>query len=221
MPLRNHLACRFKLKELTETGRFSGLASVYGNVDLGSDVVEPGAFTKTLADHAGVFPILWQHDSRHPVGLGTFTDTPRGLQVEGQLTMEVSKAAEAYALMRDKVVRGLSIGYDTMKDSVVGGVRHLQELRLWETSIVTFPMNQLALVDGVKTAEEFEELVARMEEACEQMDFDRETSTQVLKSLRALRPLDAAAQKQQDAAPDLHALSDPIRSFADSIRWSS
>jgi len=201
--IREHLACKFKVKELTETGRFSGLAAVYGNVDLGKDVIEPGAFTKTLNEHGGVFPVLWQHDSRQPIGLGTFSDSAKGLQVEGQLTMEVGKAAEASALMRDKVARGLSIGYDAMTAPVRDGIRHLTEIKLWETSIVTFPMNEMALVDGVKNVAGFLEFLRQVEEGS--IEFTGEEFSALQKTFSALAARRAPAATQDISAPDLHA----------------
>ena len=45
-------AFKLEIKSISDQGIFKGLASVYGNVDLGGDVVEPGAFARTLA-HKG------------------------------------------------------------------------------------------------------------------------------------------------------------------------
>lgn len=144
-------AFKLEIKSISDQGLFKGLASVYGNVDLGDDVVEPGAFTRTLAHKGGQVPILFAHDSRQPIGLGRLTDTPKGLAIEGSLVMESAKAREVFALMKKGVLRGLSIGYDSVRDTVTNGVRHLQELKLFEVSVVCFPMNELATVSDVKT----------------------------------------------------------------------
>jgi HK97 family phage prohead protease len=144
------LNCKFQIKSLDEAGKFSGLASTYGNVDLGGDVVVPGAFQKTLLDRGGEVPILFAHDSRQPVGLGTLKDTAAGLAVEGQLVLSVGKAKEAYDLLKAKVLRGLSIGYDAIKSDYKDGVRYLRELKLFEVSLVVMPMNELATVSAVK-----------------------------------------------------------------------
>ena len=141
---------RFQIKSLNEQGQFSGLASVYGNVDLGGDVVVPGAFQKTLADRGGEVPILFAHDTRQPVGLGKLKDTASGLLIEGQLILDVPKAREAYSLLKARVLKGLSIGYDTVKSDIKAGVRYLRELKLFEISLVTVPMNEQALVTSVK-----------------------------------------------------------------------
>jgi HK97 family phage prohead protease len=145
------LNCSVEIKSITDQGQFQGLASVYGNVDLGGDVVVAGAFQKTLADRGGEVPILWQHDLKSPIGLGKLTDTANGLAIEGQLILaDVPKAREAYSLLKAKVLRGLSIGYDSIKSDVKDGIRFLRELKLYEVSLVTVAMNELAQVSAVK-----------------------------------------------------------------------
>ena len=146
---------RFELKSLSDAGSFEGLVAVYNNVDLGGDVIEPNAFAKTLTDRGNEIPILWQHDPREPIGLGKLNDTSQGLLVQGQLVLESPVAAKSYALMKAKVLRGLSIGYDSMKDRMVDGIRHLLEIKLYECSLCTFPMNPAAQITGVKSVEDF------------------------------------------------------------------
>lgn len=149
-----HKDFRFELKSLSAEGSFEGLAAVYGNIDLGGDVIEPGAFAKTLLDKNGEVPILFAHDTHEPIGIGRLTDTREGLAVTGELVLESPTASKAYALLKKGVLKGLSIGYDDVKSKVVDGVRRLSELKLWEVSLVVFPMNPLATVTGVKTVED-------------------------------------------------------------------
>ncbi len=151
----NKSSFKLEIKEMGSTeGTFTGLASVYGNKDLGGDVVMPGAFAKTLNDKNGEVPILWQHDTSEPIGLGKLSDSSDGLQIKGELVLESSVAQKAYALMRRGVLKGLSIGYDTIKEDIKDSTRFLKELKLWEVSLVTFPMNQAAGVQSVKRVEE-------------------------------------------------------------------
>ena len=42
-------------------GSFAGSLAVYNNIDLGGDLIEPGAFTKTIKEHGDQVPLLWQH----------------------------------------------------------------------------------------------------------------------------------------------------------------
>jgi Escherichia/Staphylococcus phage prohead protease len=139
-----------KIKSVDDTGSFTGLGAAYNNVDLGGDRILPGAFTRTLA--AGKqFPLLWQHDPSNPIGTAKVTDTPQGLQVEGTLLLQDPTAQKAYLFLKSGVIRGMSIGYETIQSSMDGDTRVLKELRLWEISVVTFPMNTDATISSVKS----------------------------------------------------------------------
>jgi len=155
-----------EIKEISVTGEFEGRLSVYNNVDQGGDLVEPGAFTKTIKERGGEVPLLWQHNPSVPIGMLSLQDRPDALWVKGQLLMDLDEAKKAYLLMKARIVKGLSIGFETVKDSVENGVRRLKELKLFEGSVVTFPMNELALITNVKAAREkkdFNEELARIQ----------------------------------------------------------
>jgi hypothetical protein len=137
------------IKEVTDEGKFVGMASVYGNTDLGGDVVERGAFAKTLQENP-VIPILWHHDAKEAIGHGTLRSTRDGLEVAGELDMLDPTAQKALRKMKLGLSKGLSIGFQSIQDEIKNGVRHLKEIKLWEVSVVTFPMNILAFVTGVK-----------------------------------------------------------------------
>lgn len=137
---------------MTDEGTFSGMASFFGVVDLQDDVVDPGAFTKTVRENP-VVPILWQHRSDEVIGQGTLENTPQGLAIDGVLDMDDPVAVKAFSKLRKNLIRGLSIGFETVKADMKGGIRHLTEIKMWEVSIVTFPALPIALVDSVKAIE--------------------------------------------------------------------
>jgi HK97 family phage prohead protease len=142
----------FELKSLDDAGALEGYAAVFGNVDYDGDIIEPGAFTKTIQETGGQVPILYQHDRYEPIGVSTSLDQDRkGLLVKGQLNMDVQRARETRALLNQGAMQGLSIGYKTIKKAYEGGARRLKELGLKEFSPVTFPANPLA-VASVKAA---------------------------------------------------------------------
>src|ERR1700722_6035802 len=88
-----------KIKSIDDAGTFVGLGAVYGNVDLGNDVIDPGEFTRTLS--AGkAWPVLWQHDPSNPIGHAKIPDTPQGLQVAGTLVLSDPTALKAYRFMK-------------------------------------------------------------------------------------------------------------------------
>jgi HK97 family phage prohead protease len=141
----------FEIKEVTAEGKFSGYASLYDEIDLGGDVVRKGAFAKTVRESKSV-PILWQHDSREVIGMGALKDTKDGLMIEGELDMEDSVAVKAHRKMKRGMIRGLSIGFNTIKSSPPDVMpRELLEVKLWEVSVVTFPMLPSAQITHVKS----------------------------------------------------------------------
>jgi HK97 family phage prohead protease len=143
---------RVEIKAIAEDGTFEGLLSTYGNVDKGGDLVEPGAYTKTMRERSGEVPLLWQHDPHEPIGKLELSDTAEGLRVKGTLMLDLPTAKKAYLLIKNQVIKGLSIGYEVVKKEMTGGVRRLKEIKLYEGSIVTFPMDELALISAVKRA---------------------------------------------------------------------
>lgn len=143
------LNLEIKAQDVAEDGTFTGWASMYDVIDLGGDVVRKGAFTKTIKESKQV-PILWQHDAREVIGIGTLTDTEKGLKIEAKLDMADPLAVKAYNKLKNGFLKGLSIGFMTVKDSIEGGIRHIKEAALYEVSVVTFPMLPSAQVTAVK-----------------------------------------------------------------------
>lgn len=140
-----------QIKELTDEGTFEGYASVFDDVDQGNDVVKKGAFRASLKERMP--KMLYQHDPDKPIGkwLDVHEDE-HGLYVKGKIIRETEKGAEVLALMKEKILDGLSIGFRTvkaMRDEKTS-VRSLIEVKLWEISVVTFPMLQSATIDNVK-----------------------------------------------------------------------
>lgn len=142
------------MKSLGGDGRFSGYASVFGEVDLGKDVIEHGAFARSLAKKgpAGV-RMLYQHDPAEPIGRWLLLrEDARGLFVEGQLTLGAPRADEVHAHLKNRALDGLSIGFRTVRAirDPRTGIRRILEADLWEISVVTFPMLPSARVVTVK-----------------------------------------------------------------------
>jgi hypothetical protein len=147
----HRLDFNFKIKSTADQGdqgTFSGMAATY-DLDQGGDRIVPGAFSRTLQNKR-VVPLLWQHNSDDPIGDVSCTETSQGLAVEGRIVLSDPVGKKAFALMKAKVISGLSIGYSTLQESVENGVRLLKEIKLFEVSAVTFPMNAAALIASVK-----------------------------------------------------------------------
>ena len=161
---KTEVACERKfyplqLKRVQRDGAFEGYASLFGREDLGRDVVLRGAFQDSLKKTgAGGIKMLFQHDPNQVIGVwDDIREDGRGLYVRGRLTLEVARAREVLALMREGALDGLSIGFRAVKArrDRRSGVRRLLQIDLWEISIVTFPMLPDARVSGLKTSRPF------------------------------------------------------------------
>lgn len=150
-----------------QTGTFTGLASVFDNVDAHGDIVRRGAFTKSLAAGQAI-PLLWEHkadDPRNYVGdVIEATETAEGLAITGKFDLDTDHGAAAYRNVKGRRVGGLSIGYHVRNHTKTAAGNELTDLDLVEISVVSRGANPAALITGVKstgTRESLREKVAR------------------------------------------------------------
>ena len=195
-------------KSEEEMGVFTGYGSIFGNKDLGNDIVVEGAFAKSIGSKgAKAVKMLYQHKSDEPIGVfDEIVEDSRGLKVKGRLAMGTQKGREVYELMKMGALTGLSIGYRVDPKDVDydknGKRRYLKSVDLMEISAVTFPMNPKAGVVAVKgserTVREWEELLrdagslsrneakaaaSAVTKALEQRDAVKEETPEVLEAL--------------------------------------
>ncbi len=153
---RQHKRVDLALEDVSGDGSFAGYASLFGAVDLGRDVIEPGAFAASLKRRgASEVRMLYQHDPDQPIGRWlSIREDQRGLHVEGKLALGVARAREVHELMKSGALDGLSIGFQTLRarNEAKAGVRRILSADLWEISVVTFPMQPGARVTAVKAA---------------------------------------------------------------------
>lgn len=143
-----------EIKSLTDK-EFEGHGSIFKNVDLGGDIVMPGAFKQSLADHKseGSLPqMFWMHDpSRVPGKWLSMSEDLQGLAVKGVLA-DTELGNEIYTLLKMDAVKGLSIGYTTVDQEFDSqGNRLIKQADLWEVSVVSLPMNPKAQIQHVKS----------------------------------------------------------------------
>ena len=139
-----------------DKGVFEGYGSYFGNKDQGNDVVQSGAFAKSIAKRGpkGI-KMLYNHKQDEPIGVyKEINEDNKGLRVKGMLALGTQRGKEVYELMKMGAIDGLSIGYKVDQKGYDyednGKKRILKEVDLMEISAVTFPMNQRAKVRYVK-----------------------------------------------------------------------
>lgn len=216
-PLRARFAVPIDTKTLADDGTFEGYASLFDRPDLGQDVIAPGAFSDTLKRRgAGGVKLLWQHDPASPIGVwDEIREDRKGLYVRGRLLLDVARAKEALALIRDGAIDGLSIGFKLQsgKRDARTGLRRITKLDLWEISVVTFPMLPDARVSALKrmtpltsaSALEFERWLMT-----EGKLTKREAQAFLTRGLRGLHAL-ATATRTDSLASQLRAATRALR----------
>jgi HK97 family phage prohead protease len=148
-----------KADDSTE-GRFTGYASVFGNIDSYGDMVIAGAFAESLAEYASAD--YWRHRMDDPfMNLGTASaeEDERGLLVDCQIDLETAAGKQVHKLLKAKRVRQMSFAYDVLEGAWVdrkpedgGSYYELRKLRLHEVSVVPIGANQDTEILAVKTA---------------------------------------------------------------------
>jgi len=129
-------------------GRFKGIGSQYGQVDLGGDTVSKGAYTQTLNHKKGKIKLLFDHGwkTKDIAGVAYLSDSEKGLVVDAEMPLEAQDVKDAFIKIKFLIDRGedvgLSIGYDPIKVAHnADGTRTLKEIALHEMSITPFPMD--------------------------------------------------------------------------------
>ena len=142
---------------INDAGEFSGYANVFNVVDHGGDVTMPGAFAKALPEFLKDGFLAWGHDWNDPVAMPIeATEDEHGLFIKGRFH-STPRAQEARTIAAERIeaglTMGLSIGYAVEKGTPnrSGGLDLHTIYPLWETSLVTVPMNQASYITAVKS----------------------------------------------------------------------
>ena len=140
----------FEVKSVDEDGTFEGYCAIFDKPDNMGEIVEKGAFTKTLKEGGNTRPMCWYHDPKIPLGLVELEEDNKGLKTRGKFDLNVQEAREKHSLMKMKAIRGLSFAFNTVKDVWDKGYRRIKEVKLFEAGPCTFQAHPNALVTNVK-----------------------------------------------------------------------
>ncbi|MCB2067955.1 MAG: HK97 family phage prohead protease [Erythrobacter sp.] len=128
--------------------RFAGYAALFGIADQARDTIQPGAFSRTLAERAQAggapLPLYWQHRPDQPIGTVELAEEDaRGLRVVARIDQPDSRGASA---LLARQVSGLSFGYRARGYRRTAQGRVLEDIDLFEVSLVTQPLQPGARV---------------------------------------------------------------------------
>jgi HK97 family phage prohead protease len=138
-------ATNFEIRETADGMSFTGYAAVFNSDSEPLPFIEriaPGAFKRSLQSRNEV-KLLWNHDAGEPLasvrgGTLRLVEDEIGLRVEATLA-NTTRGRDVAELIRSKTIDSMSFGFSVIKDSWQGEVRTLEAVRLFETSVVSWP----------------------------------------------------------------------------------
>ncbi len=145
----------------------TGYGAYFGNIDAHGDIIEKGAFAKTLADRKDRIAFCYQHDIWNPIGkiMEIFEDE-KGLFIKVILS---AADMDIQTKVKEGILKEMSIGYRAMESAseVRDGedVNVLKEIKLFEVSLVTVASNPLAVIETMKSEQDKQDYVKK--------EFDR------------------------------------------------
>jgi HK97 family phage prohead protease len=158
------LEFKFAGEDPAVMGAFEGYAAVFNNVDRGGDLIEPGAFGKSISmsDAMGCPPGLYYNHERWKGCIGridAIQEDKKGLLVKGCINPETQAGKEVLSNIKFGAIKAMSFGYRVppggyRRGSGKGGEpsRYLKQIDLHEVSLVDDPMNPLAKINYIKNS---------------------------------------------------------------------
>ena len=130
----------------------TGYLSAFGNVDSDNDIIERGAFAKSINERFDNIFYLQQHDWAKPLGkFKKLEEDEKGLYFEGEI-INTTYGEDQLKLYEAGIVKEHSIGFVAVKAENSGSTRILKELKLYEGSAVTLGANSQTPFLGFKSA---------------------------------------------------------------------
>jgi len=142
-------------------GIVKGLGSVFGNIDSDGDIIEKGAYSKTIQENRNRIKYLYQHRLDKPIGKMTeLNETDSALEFVAEIAIKTRLGKDVFEMIKAGVISENSVGFRTVKEQYdqVEKVNRIKEVKLYEISAVTLAANPLALIEGVKSIEDANKL---------------------------------------------------------------
>lgn len=176
-------------------GIITAYAAAFGNTDSYGDVIQRGAFVKTVGERKDKIKVLYNHDyySQLPVGKPvSLVEDSYGLLTSTKMS-QTQMGQDIYTLAQEGALDSMSIGYSAVKATYPDDEEHyrqgiwriISEAKLYEYSFVPFPANESAVITGIKSGADLEREIRRWK-----------AITEVNLSTKAGRVLSAANAKK-------------------------
>ena len=144
----------FEFNDITvdaDSRTISGYASVFNVVDSDGDLIQKGAFTKTLMENSNRIVHLYQHNPVQLLGRPTtLVEDEKGLYFVTTIA-KTQLGDEVLELYKNGSLKEHSIGFQTLKKINRGTYTEITEVKLYEFSSVTWGANSEAQFTGFKS----------------------------------------------------------------------
>jgi HK97 family phage prohead protease len=144
-----------------KAGIVKGYGSVFGNVDSDGDIINRGAYKKTIEENGNRVKYLYQHDMDKPLGkIVKLGEDDKGLYFEAEIP-KTTLGKDVIELMKAGVITENSVGILPIQKDNSGEYRQLNEVKLYEISAVTLAANDQAILLDVKGNYDREKVLKR------------------------------------------------------------
>ena len=169
----------------------TGYLSTFGVKDKHGDIIEKGAFSKSLMERKESIFFLNQHNWQQPHGkFAVIQEDEKGLYFESNPLIDTSYSMDVIKLYEAGIMREHSIGFSTVKQEYdrKTETNYLKELKLYEGSNVTIGANSDTPFTGFKTSmAEIKDQTKRILKALRDGTFTDETFTLLEIALKQLQ----------------------------------
>lgn len=144
-------------------GIVKGYGSIFGNVDSDGDIINKGAYKKTIQENGSRVKYLYQHNMDKPIGkMVHLEEDEKGLVFEAQVP-KTRLGMDVIELMKAGVITENSVGILPIQKSMSGQYREINEVKLFEVSAVTLAANDQAMIVDVKGNNDPEKIFKRFD----------------------------------------------------------
>lgn len=202
-------SCELKFASDDSTGEFAGYGSVFDSTDKAGDTIRKGAFISAITKKLPKMFVNHRHFDIPPGDWLTAKEDDIGLKLEGKIDLNHKDGPSLLSAMKRKAMEGLSIGAlkSTLKfERKDSGGMDITKADLKEVSVVTFPMEDNALILSVKSEIDSIETIRDCEIFLRDAGFSRSMAKAFIGHLRPLyqREADLVIAKKEAMRADLN-----------------
>jgi HK97 family phage prohead protease len=180
----------------TKQGIVTGYFSIFGNRDLDNDVIERGAFAKTIQERGplgkGLIKYLLDHDKYKAVAkINTLVEDEKGLYYEAKIGTH-SLGQDFLKMVESDLINQMSFGFKTIKEQYdqQSKANRIKEVMMFEGSAIQFlGANPETTQIGLKSFEDAFQMIAKLEKFIRTTDCTDETIKELEIKLKSLQEI--------------------------------